>query len=237
MSITGTTSSTASVDQIMSATTLSSQAASSASSGTGGAAASSADKAYNTFLLMLTTQLQHQDPLNPTNTDQFTSEMIQLSSLEQQLATNNQLTSMASNLSSITAANGLGYIGKKIETTGDTTPLQNGTANWNYTLDQNASNVSLKVVDSKGSTVWSGSGDGAAGSHAFSWNGVDNAGNTHTTGDYTLKVVATDTSGNAVTSTTSFTGTVTGIDTSGGNTQLQVGDITVPLANVTTLTN
>src|ERR1700757_2229387 len=67
----------------------------------------------NQFLSLLTTQLQSQNPLNPTDPNQFTSEMVQYASLSQQIDTNTSLTSMNSTLSSIltqvsllTSANG-----------------------------------------------------------------------------------------------------------------------------------
>jgi flagellar basal-body rod modification protein FlgD len=200
-------------------------------------ATSSASAAYNTFLTLLTTQLQNQDPLNPTNTDTFTSEMIQLSGVEQQLATNNTLATISTNLSSITASSGLGYIGKTVTASGDTAPMQSGKADWTYDLGSAAANVTLAVKDSDGNTVYTTTGDPSSGSHSFSWDGTNSSGTTSTSGDYTLAVTATDASGNAVTTTTNLIGTVTGVDTSSGSTELQLGDINVPLTNVTTLTN
>jgi flagellar basal-body rod modification protein FlgD len=55
----------------------------------------------NQFLSLLTTQLQNQNPLNPTDPDKFTSEMVQYASLSQQIDTNTSLTSMNTALSSI----------------------------------------------------------------------------------------------------------------------------------------
>ena len=55
----------------------------------------------NQFLSLLTTQLQSQDPLNPTDPNQFTSEMVQYANLSEQIDTNSTLTSMSGNLSSI----------------------------------------------------------------------------------------------------------------------------------------
>src|ERR1700735_1652211 len=108
--------------------------------GTGAASSSSTAStqvttAYNTFITLLTAQLQHQDPLNPTNTDTFTQELIQLSGVEQQLDTNQTLSSMNTDLSTITQANGLGYVGKTVTASGATSPIQSGTAQWDYTLN------------------------------------------------------------------------------------------------------
>jgi flagellar basal-body rod modification protein FlgD len=203
--------------------------------GSGALGSTSASAAYDTFLTLLTTQLQNQDPLNPTDTSQFTSEMIQLSGVEQELNINNTLDTMSSDLSSISASNGLGYIGKSVTATGSTIPLQDGSANWDYNLPSTASNVTLTVQDSSGNTVYSTTGNPAAGQHSFTWNGNNSSGTAEPAGDYTLQVAAVDGSGNAITTTTEIVGTVTGVDTSNGTTELQIGDVTVPASNVTQL--
>lgn len=194
-----------------------------------------ASSAYNTFITLLTSQLTHQDPLNPTNTDTFTQELIQLSGVEQQLDTNQTLSTMSTDLSTITQANGLGYVGKTVTASGDTSPLQSGSAQWDYTLNSAAQSVTLTVKDSSGDTVYSTSGDTGSGQHSFSWDGTTTSGSTETTGDYTLSVSATDTSGNPISASVSMVGQVTGVDTSGGSTQLLVGDIDVAIANVTAI--
>ena len=191
--------------------------------------------AYNTFITLLTSQLQHQDPLNPTNTDTFTQELIQLSGVEQQLTTNSTLSNINTDISTITQANGLGYVGKTVTASGTTAPLQSGKAQWDYTLNSSAHDVTLTVKDSSGSTVYSTTGNTNSGQHSFSWNGTTNGGSTLTSGDFTLSVAATDASGNSVSTSTSMTGQVTGVDTSTGATELEVGDIKVPIGNVTAI--
>ena len=204
------------------------------SSGSSGGASQVAS-AEDTFLTLVTAQLQHQDPTNPTNTDTFTQELISLSGVEQQLTTNQTLSSMNTDLTTITQANGLGYVGKTVTASGDTTPFQNGKAQWDYTLNSTAQTVTLTVEDSSGNTVFSQTGNPASGQHSFSWSGTTTGGTNVTSGDYTLKVSATDASGAAVSTTTSMVGQVTGVDTSSGSTQLTVGDIEVPIGNVTAI--
>ncbi len=238
MTISATATTTNPFAALTTSTTASSPGNSSSNLAAGNAAAAqTASNSYNTFLTLLTTQLQHQDPLNPTNTDQFTSEMIQLSGVEQELQTNQTLASMATDLNTISAANGLGYIGKTVSASGATVPIQNGSANWTYDLNSAAQNVALSVKDSSGNTVWTGSGDASSGQHSFSWNGATASSGTLSSGDYTLVVAATDASGNPVTTTTGIVGTVTGVDTSTGSTDLKIGDVTVPVSDVTNLTN
>ena len=213
----------------------SSASTSSSASSTNSVAASSASSVYNTFLLLLTTQLKNQDPTNPTDTTAFTQEMIGLASLEQQVNTNTDLAEMQSSLSTLTTTNGVGYLGKTVVATGSTEPLTSagGTAEWKYTLGSTSATTKLSITNSSGSTVWSGTGDTATGTHTLSWNGTDSSGSTANAGDYTLTVAATDGSGNTVTTTTSIVGTVTGVDTSSGSTVLSLGDVNVALSNVT----
>ena len=205
------------------------------SSSSNSSSSSQVTTAANTFITLLTSQLQHQDPLNPTNTDTFTQELIQLSGVEQQLTTNSTLSGISTDLSTITQANGLGYVGKTVTASGATAPLQNGSAQWDYTLNSAAQTVTLNVKDSSGNTVFSTSGNANSGEHSFSWNGTTTGGSTVTSGDFTLSVTAADSSGNAVGFSTSMVGQVTGVDTSNGSTELQVGDIKVPVGNVTSI--
>ncbi|PKU26003.1 flagellar hook assembly protein FlgD [Telmatospirillum siberiense] len=200
-------------------------------------AASSASASYNTFLTLLTTQLQNQDPLNPTNTDTFTSEMIQLSGVEQELAIEGQLETISTNLNTMTASNGLGYIGKTVTASGSTAPMQSGSAKWTYTLDSAASTVTLTVKDKDGTTVYSTTGDTTSGTHSFTWDGTTTDGATETSGDYTLSVAAKTANGTTVTTSTDLVGTVTGIDSSSGSTVLKVGDVDVSISNVDSISS
>lgn len=61
----------------------------------------SANLTSNQFLSLLTTQLQNQNPLNPTDPNQFTSEMVQYGALSQQIDTNAKLDKLSSTMSSI----------------------------------------------------------------------------------------------------------------------------------------
>jgi flagellar basal-body rod modification protein FlgD len=181
---------------------------------------------------LLTTQLQHQDPLNPTDSSQFTSQLIQLSSVEQQEKTNSQLSDIASALSTVGLSTGVAYLDKTVVYNGSSAPLQNGSANWSYSLNSAADSVKLTVTNSSGQVVYSGYGDTSAGGHSFSWNGTDSNGNQYTDGNYTLNVSALDSSGNTISSSVYGSGKVTGIDSSSGSPVLLVGNASVQLSDV-----
>lgn len=55
----------------------------------------------NQFLSLLTTQLQSQNPLNPTDPNQFTSEMVQYAGLSEQIDTNAKLDTLSTTMSNV----------------------------------------------------------------------------------------------------------------------------------------
>ena len=99
-----------------------------AGSTTTGSAATRLGADLNTFLTMLTTQLQNQDPTNPLDTNQMTNQLVQFASVEQQIAINQNLTSLIDlqQTAQLTAAAPL--LGRQVEVTSDQLALQNGSA-------------------------------------------------------------------------------------------------------------
>src|ERR1700712_1251997 len=73
---------------------------------------------FDTFLQLLTTQLKNQNPLDPLDTNQFTEQLVQFSSVEQQLKTNDFLSTLVSNNSNSINSNAVGYIGKTVAASG-----------------------------------------------------------------------------------------------------------------------
>lgn len=189
---------------------------------------------YNTFLNLLTAQIQNQDPLSPMDTTQWTQQLVQYSQVEQAIKTNSYLKTIASN-SGDTMSNAVSYIGKTVSTSDPTATLNNGSANWNYNVADDAASVTLKVTDSNGNVLYTETNsDVTSGDHSFSWDGKTSSGKTMTSGDYKLTVTAKDASGNDVTSTAGVTGTVTSAQTaSDGTVQINVNGTTVALSSVT----
>lgn len=191
----------------------------------------------NTFLKLLTTQLQNQDPLNPMDSTQFTQQLVEYSQVEQQINTNSNLQNLISLQQSGASAAAVNYLGKDVTITNGNAALTNGEATWNYTLGTAAANTTLTVTNSSGQEVYTGSGSTASGNNTFTWNGQDNNGNQLPDGTYTLAVTATDSGGAAVTSSVSSTGTVSEINLSGTTPQLMIGNMAVPLSQVSLIQN
>ena len=91
--------------------TASGSAASTAAATNASTSASTVASQYQTFLKMLTTELQNQDPTQPLDSSQFTSQLAQFSSLEQQLQTNSNLSNLITAQQSATFNSAIGYIG------------------------------------------------------------------------------------------------------------------------------
>ncbi len=215
---------------------------SSASSGSGAngtgtiSDAASLQKTYSQFLTLLTTQLKHQDPTQPMDTAQFTSQLVSFSQVEQQLKTNSDLDQLVASSNNNQASLGLSYIGKNVAVQGnqfDFNPKTEASVSIGYNLSAAPATDNINIVDSKGNTVYSTTGSLTAGQNSFSWNGLDNSGSPVPAGTYTVQVNAMDAQKTAVDATTSVPGTVSGMQTaSDGSVQLMVGSQLVPLTSI-----
>ena len=187
---------------------------------------------FETFLTLLTTQLQNQDPLSPLDTDQFTTQLAQFSSVEQSIATNRYLENLLSVLRIDQAANAVNYLGKTVAIDGNDAPLTGGLAEWGYALAGAAASTTISVVDGDGETVFTAPGEIAAGSHNFVWNGVDDNNVPRPEGIYSIVVAAKGAEGNPVTVTTALSGQVSAIETVDGEQMLVVGGKLIPIGEV-----
>src|SRR3954468_24462730 len=93
---------------------------------------------FQTFLTLLTTQLKNQNPLDPLDTNQFTSQLVQFAQVEQQLKQNDQLATLVSLQKTAQATAALEFVGKTVPVDGATAPLQNGTATWDLAVPKPA---------------------------------------------------------------------------------------------------
>src|ERR1700716_1601953 len=149
-----TTAATGTANHIVSGTTPlpTSSTGSSLTSTAGGTLAGN----FQTFLTLLTTQLQNQDPLSPLDTNQFTQQLVQFASVEQQLKTNSQLTTLVSLQQTAQSTQALGFVGKTAVVDGSTATMNKGSATWDLSVATN-SNVNVTIASSTGQTVFTGS--------------------------------------------------------------------------------
>jgi flagellar basal-body rod modification protein FlgD len=188
----------------------SSSSSGSLSSTTGGTLAGN----FQTFLTLLTTQLKNQNPLDPLDTNQFTQQLVQFAGVEQQLKTNDQLTSLVTLQQTTQATQALGFVGKTATVDGSTTALTNSAATWNLGVKTNA-NVNISITNSTGQTVFSNQYSVKAGENqSFTWDGKSADGTQWPDGQYKLTSTATDTAGNTVAVTNQIQGVVNSVDLS-----------------------
>ena len=171
---------------------------------------------------MLTTQLQHQDPLSPLDTNQFTQQLVQFASVEQQINMNTTLSTLISLQQTQQAASALQFIGAKVAVSGATAQLSNGQASWSYSVSQPAT-ASISVANSAGQTVFTTSQAVLPGAQTFTWNGRDNQGNLLPDGAYKIAISAVGANNQNVPVSTQTQGVVSGVDISKSPPTLTVG--------------
>jgi flagellar basal-body rod modification protein FlgD len=186
--------------------------AGSSSSGTNGLASQQIAGNFQTFLQLLTTQLQNQNPLDPLDTNQFTQQLVQFAGVEQQLNANSSLQTLVSLQQTAQSTQALQFVGKTAVVSGNVNSLTNSQATWDLNVPSN-SNVTLSIANSSGQTVFTGTYSANAGNNQpFTWNGKGTDGTQWPDGQYTLTATATDSSGNSVGVTTQIQGVVSSVD-------------------------
>jgi flagellar basal-body rod modification protein FlgD len=171
---------------------------------------------YDTFLVLLTAQLQNQDPLAPMDSTQFTQQLVQFSQVEQQIRTNEQLEGLVGQYQAASAGAALSYLGKDAIIDADETYLAGGAANWAYTLPESATSLTVSVKDSRGRTVYeTTTAERGAGEHLFTWDGKKADGTVMPDGVYTIDIEAENADGDELTPTVRVRETIMGVDFSG----------------------
>lgn len=191
-----------------------------ASSSMTGSLTGSSNLGKDDFLLLLVTQLQNQDPLNPQDPTEFTSQLAQYSSLEQLFTVNDQLQQLETTNGNVVQMTALGLMGQDVVVQSDSFKLDNAPVTLGYNLSNSVDEVQLVVQNAKGQTVATLEGsDVSAGEHFIQWNGTDANGTSLPAGDYQLQITARRdgemTSGSPLVKTV-----VSGVDLNGGSSTL-----------------
>ena len=189
---------------------------------------------FDTFLQLLTTQLKNQNPLDPLDTNAFTQQLVQFSSVEQQLKTNDFLSALVQANTNSVQTNAVNYIGKTVTAEGTRSELIGGKAVWNFALED-AANTTVTIKDKDGNVVYTEQGNLQAGAGQFEWNGKTSTGGTAPNGTYSITMTGTNVEGKTVPITTQFSGVVTGIDFTGTEPVLLIGTTRVNLSGVTAI--
>ena len=188
---------------------------------TASAATSGIADNFQTFLTLLTTQLQHQNPLDPLDTNQFTAQLVQFAGVEQQLKSNDQLKSLVDLEKSAQATQALVYVGNTVAVDGSTAQL-NKTATWNLDAPKDA-NATITITNATGQTVYTGAYRLNQGNASFVWEGKGNDGTQWPAGAYKLTATGKDSSGRDVAISTEVQGMVDSVDLTASPPLLSIG--------------
>ncbi|HIC81013.1 MAG TPA: hypothetical protein EYP07_08630 [Kiloniellaceae bacterium] len=190
---------------------------------------------FDTFLTLLTTQLQYQDPLDPMDTNEFTSQLVEFTGVEQAIATNDKLDALINLQNTSQLNDAVSYIGKTVSADGIVLMLQDGSSTVNYALGGNASEVNILIIDEQGETVRTLNGNNEVGEHEIVWDGLDEDGDPLEDGLYGFLVTAIDSDDNPVPLVQGTAGQVTGVKVVDGQVVLEIGDLEIGLNEVLTI--
>lgn len=226
---------------VSSAVTSAVNAATSATGSAGSSSSSSASNAmqsiagnFDTFLQLLTTQLQNQDPLDPMDATSFTQELVQFASVEQQVDMNTNMQTLISLQQATEATQAMQYLGANVTLTGTTATLSNATnspATWSLNSPSPATG-NVTITNSSGQTVYTGTVSLNSGTQTYTWSGQSSSGVTEPDGQYTLAISATNANGQSVTVSPQVTGTVTGINLSQNPPEVTVNGQSYSLSSI-----
>jgi flagellar basal-body rod modification protein FlgD len=188
---------------------------------------------FDNFLTLLTQQLKNQDPLSPMETNEFTSQLVQFTGVEQSILTNTQLEQLVQVQLAGQTLSAVSFIGKEISAAGDKASLADGEAQFAYTLEDDAATAAYTIRNADGDVVFSGQGPVTAGTHQISWNGLTSDNQTAPDGVYTIEITAADADGNPVEAEEGIVGLVTGVESRDGQPVVMIGDLAVYLQEIT----
>jgi flagellar basal-body rod modification protein FlgD len=212
-----------------------------ASSGTGTTTAASNPLAqlganFNQFLQLLLTQVQNQDPTNPTNTDQFTTELVQFTGVQEQVNANTSLGQLITLQQSSQVLQSAGMVGKQATVASTEIALQNGSGKITFTGTAGEP-VAISIIGANGQDLKDATLTATAGSNSWTWDGTDNNGNSVPDGAYAIAVETGTSNSTATAVPFSVIGTTTGVSNNGTTTQLQLGALNVPLSALQGVSN
>ena len=188
---------------------------------TGSTASTGLADNFQTFLTLLTTQLQNQNPLDPLDTNQFTQQLVQFAGVEQQLKSNDQLKALIAIEKSAQSTQALIYVGNTVAVDGASQQF-NGSATWNLKAEKNTT-AAITITNSAGQTVYSGNFALTDQKASFIWDGKGNDGTQWPAGTYKMTATGKDSTGKDVAIATEIQGVVDSVDLTATPALLSIG--------------
>jgi flagellar basal-body rod modification protein FlgD len=165
----------------------------------GGSSSSAAAKDPNsveatkdTFLKLLVTQMQNQDPLNPMDNSQFTSQIAQLNTVQGINKLNSTVAALQTQLQASQNLQSTSFIGRTVLVPGSNFDLKNGSAQMGVDLTTASDSTMVQVKDLNGNVLRTfGIGAGVPGTNQISWDGKNKSGSLVSDGTYFYIITAT----------------------------------------------
>lgn len=194
----------------------------------------SGDLSKEAFLKLLTTQLQHQDPLEPASDVEFIQQMATFAQLEQQQLTNSNLQLLGLYESSINNSNALNLVGKEVKIQDPMVDHAEGqTHSFYYEGADEAARVHISVTDEDGREVFTQTQVGSTdGEQEFIWHGQGSDGEQVEAGTYKVTISLEDKDGKKFTAPIYQHEKVKGISYENGSILALVGDKRIPIENI-----
>ncbi|HEY0847043.1 MAG TPA: flagellar hook assembly protein FlgD [Noviherbaspirillum sp.] len=196
--------------------------------GTRNATKSTADAAQDRFMTLLVTQMRNQDPLNPLDNAQVTSQLAQLSTVTGIDKLNATMQSLMGSYQTSQSLQAASMIGHGVLVPGSRVNLVDGKAILGVELADPADNVQVRILDSSGRPIHTMDlGSQRAGLVPMAWDGTTDSGAAAADGQYTFEVTATR-GGERTTATALSFGTVSSVSTNAQGVKLTlpgIGDV------------
>jgi flagellar basal-body rod modification protein FlgD len=215
------------------ASTINQQTASSTTATGSQNALTSLSSNFQDFLSMLMTQLKNQDPSSPMDTNQFTTELVQFSSVEQQITTNSSLTQLIQLTQSSEILNSASLVGHQVEVTSNSIPLQNSSGTVKFTTTT-AEPVTINIANANGTVIKSQTMQSTAGANSWTWDGTGDNGISYPDGAYSI-AVTTASGGTSTPVPFTVVGTATGVVNSGSTLDVSLGGLQVGFSSIDSL--
>lgn len=180
---------------------------------------------FDNFLVLLTTQLQNQDPTSPMESTEFTNQLIGFTNVEQAIAQNDKLDELiALNQQASSFSSLLGFLDQQVVVEGNRIQLSEDTEAVPiiYNLDSSAAATVVNVVDRGGRVIWSERGETLPGRHQTVWDGTDQTGTPVAEGSYRVQILSQNANGEAVGTQTFQLGIVDSVEVDRGEPRLVV---------------
>jgi flagellar basal-body rod modification protein FlgD len=193
-------------------------------SGVAAGTASSVKSTKDDFMKLLVTQMKYQNPMDPMDNAQMTSQIAQLNTVEGINQLNATVSGLQASLMATQSMQSATLIGKSILADGNSINLLNGSASLSMRLEGAAESVVVDVINSSGRIIKTADlGANAAGIKSFTWDGSTNEGGTAPNGQYTFQVNAKKLN-QAVVVTPLTQATVSGVELTSAGPQLSLNN-------------